>query len=204
MVIRRLNSHPATIVDLDGTYVKGNTLKMYLSIGFRDLLRRWQLIKAVKVVALVAARKAKLISHEKMKYASLGLIGRNEHIRHKMEIKVALHKNHDVETFILERMAAGDLILMATAAPGFYVKWLWQGALVASSDNGPDCKGEAKLKAVSNWLAAKNATPSYLLTDHHDDLPLGSVADNVILVNPSDATVKAFDKAEIHYSTIRN
>jgi len=192
MVDGCLNKLSATIVDLDGTYINGNTLKMYLTIGVKDLLRHGRLDKATAIVVLVAVRKLRLIDHESMKYRAIRLIAPTTRVIKQMCDCVKKHINDNVATFLDRRCQAGDIILMATAAPEFYVKWFWDGNLIASPSDGPDCKGDIKRDAVSNWLAAKNAKPANFLTDHHDDLPLAQISETVILVNPSEKTIEAF------------
>ncbi len=206
MVAGRMTLRKATVVDLDGTYVFRNTLKMFLRIGFTDLLRRGCIGRAIAVAALVAARKARFIKHETMKYKSIGLIGVTPKIKSAMQLAVESSIDSNVKSILEERKSQGDLILMASAAPGFYIRWFWNGHLVASPDCGPDCKSEAKLDAVKTWLHANGAAIGMVITDHYDDLPLARYASQneaeIIIVSPNEKTVKTLKQAGLKYRLI--
>ncbi len=67
----------------------------------------------------------------------------------------------DVADFISFRKSCGDVILLATAAPGFYVRRVWPGEYFVATEYsdatmGEECRGEAKLKrsAVSSKSTA--------------------------------------------------
>lgn len=200
MVDGRLTS-AAVITDLDGTYVAGNTLKIYLRAGVAELLRRLRPDKALAVCLLVVARKLRFISHNTMKYSSIRLIGTGELLLGKVAAEIRRAINPQVEAVVKKHIESGCKVLMATAAPKFYVRLIWGHDLIASPDRGPDSKGIRKRDAVKKWLDAHEATPALFLTDHSDDLPLAqlvaSLGGEIVLVNPSPATVKAFDDADI-------
>lgn len=200
MVDGRMIKPSVTVVDLDGTLVRGNTLEMYLRTGVAELIRNGRIDKALAVVALVSARKARIISHEAMKYRAFTLLPRTEKIRLKMAETVNDSLNPHVVSFLDQRRAAGDTILLATAAPEFYVRWFWDGNLVASPEHGPDCKGTAKRDAVNSWLSDHGGKIAYFLTDHRDDLPLAKIAGNTILIDPDKKTLGTFDKNGIRYT----
>jgi hypothetical protein len=187
------------VVDLDGTLVDGNTLAIYLSVGFRYLAKQGRVDKALAVAALVVARKLRLISHHTMKYSAISLIGRDGEML-KQVAKTATSKfNAEVLRMIAKYRSDGCEAWLATAAPAFYARLLWDGVLIASPDGGPDCAGTIKRDAVYAWARKNNAEICTFLTDHSDDLPLAkAVADDggrVVLVNPSPLTLSIFEAA---------
>ncbi len=203
MVDRQLDiCRGATVIDLDGTYSRQNTLKTYIRLGVRYLLSKWRLTSAVTVTTLVAIRGLKLISHTTMKFNALRIIGKDPELMEKFgaEIKSAL--NSDVKQFIERRKDAGDRILLATAAADFYIPAIWDGDFVATTfDNNElrlECRGEEKRRRVDQWLESNGLKLNYVLTDHHDDAPLLKVnrTGQNRLVNPSPETLRFFREFE--------
>lgn len=155
----------ATVVDLDGTLVKGNTLKMYLRAGA-------DISNFPLLCFFYLARKLRLINHEGMKYEALKVVGRKPELLEKFKRMVEKSFNSDVLSFLQERRDAGDRILLATAAADFYIPAIWDGEFLASPWGGPDLRGEIKKTAVEAWLMENNLKINYFLTDHPDDMPL--------------------------------
>ena len=203
MVDRQLNSQAgATVVDLDGTYCRLNTLKAYIRLGFRRLLSRGKIASATTVAALVAMRRLRLISHRTMKFNTLRLIGRDTELLNSFGTYIKESVNTDVMRLLDRRLAAGDRILLASAAADFYIPAIWNGEFVATAmDKNAErleCRGEEKLRRVSLWLETNGLKLNYVLTDHHDDAPLmqANVTGENILVNPSDETLRFFRELE--------
>lgn len=203
MVDRQLDSQlGATVVDLDGTYCTQNTLKAYISLGVRHLLSKGKIISAAEVSVLVIMRRLKIISHTTMKFNALRLIGRNTELLKSFGVGIKKSVNNDVRRFLDRRRAAGDRILLASAAADFYIPAIWDGEYVATAmdDNAGrlECRGEEKLRRVCLWLEANGLKLNYVLTDHHDDAPLmhaNKTGEN-ILVKPSDKTLRFFRELE--------
>lgn len=203
MVDRQLDSRAgATVVDLDGTYSRLNTLRTYISLGVRHLLSRGRIVSASAVAALVAMRRLRLISHRTMKFNALKLIGKDQELLESFGEQINKSLNSDVTRFLAQRRAAGDRILLASAAADFYIPAVWNGEFVATaSDGNParlECRGDEKLRSVNQWLESNGLRLNYVLTDHHDDAPLlkaNSTGEN-ILVNPSEKTLRFFRELE--------
>lgn len=62
---------PLVAIDLDGTYVTGNTLHLFAKCALQDALQRLNLLKATKILTWLTLRKLRLISHIRMKNALL-------------------------------------------------------------------------------------------------------------------------------------
>lgn len=203
MVDRQLDSRAgATVVDLDGTYSRLNTLRAYISLGVRHLLSRGRIVSVSAVAALVAMRRLRLISHRTMKFNALKLIGKDQELLESFGQQINKSLNSDVTRFLAQRRAAGDRILLASAAADFYIPAVWDGEFVATaSDGNParlECRGDEKLRRVNQWLESNGLRLNYVLTDHHDDAPLlkaNSTGEN-ILVNPSEKTLRFFRELE--------
>ena len=59
-----------------------------------------------------------------------------------------------------------------------------------------ECKGEEKLRRVSDFCVAHNLQLASVVTDHYDDLPLIKAADNVYLASPSKETLRKIRQEE--------
>lgn len=179
-------SSPCTVVDLDGTYVKGNTLKIYLKCGLRYLSRHNKYMDFGKVLFGVVKRQLRLSTHLEMRNTVIGVLYQyNDGVFKDFSDCVAKHTDPTVKSLIEERVIKGHRILLATAASGIYVPYIWGGDFVA------DCRGMEKLRRVMQWLADNNCMLDTVVTDHSDDLPLLEANKNGtnILVNPSVTTL---------------
>ena len=190
-----------TVVDLDGTLVQGNTLHLYLRAALRCLWWRRPLT-TLWVASLMASRAVRLIPHSTMKYGVARAVGAD--IRVIARLKRMVQFNPDVERLINERRNQGDVVVLATAAFGFYAKELWEGELIASElseGRETECRGERKAAAVSAYLDKCNATLACVITDHYDDLPLLRLhaSGPNYLIRPSQSTIAAIGdiKAQI-------
>lgn len=193
---------PATVIDLDGTYVRCSTLKTYMLHGLRYLMSKGRLIKAARVATLLSLYALGRISHVEMKFRCLALIPRDEKMLRHFGRKIRAKVNPDVIRLITKRSAEGHKFLLATASPDFYIPYIWDGDFVATAaDNNPgctECRGENKLAAVDKWLEQNGCRLDTIITDHHDDAPLiAANADGTnILVEPEKTTLDFFRKFE--------
>ncbi len=193
---------PATIIDLDGTYVRCSTLKAYMLHGLRYLVSKGRLIKASRVAMLLSLYALGRISHVEMKFKCLALIPRDEKMLRSFGANMRAKINPAVVKLVTKNIADGHKILLATASPDFYIPYIWDGEFVATAtDNNPDCtecRGENKLAAVNKWLSKNDCRLDTVITDHHDDAPL--IADNAngtnILVEPKKTTLNFFREFE--------
>lgn len=198
--IERLRA--ATVIDLDGTYVRCSTLKAYMLHGLRYLVSKGRLIKASRVATLLSLYALGRISHVEMKFKCLALIPRDEKMLRSFGAKIRTKINPAVVKLVTKNIADGHKILLATASPDFYIPYIWDGDFVATAaDNNPgftECRGNNKLAAVNKWLEQNGCRLDTVITDHHDDAPLiAANADGTnILVEPDKTTLDFFREFE--------
>ncbi len=199
-----MSCSPLTVVDLDGTYVRANTLHIYIKCGLRQMLVRRCFSRLFYSLGLIFARCLRLVSHRTMKFGICRMIdATDEKLREVFAAKIRMLINDD----IVKRIAKAPRVLLATAAPETYVSWIWDGDFVATAmfDNpqAVECRGEEKLRRVSEY--AKNSEYAELYTDHEDDLPLMHKFQRTILVNPSEKTIEVLEKSVLkNFEILRN
>lgn len=164
------------IIDLDGTYIQGNTLHLYLRCALDYHLRHLHLFRLCGMLWHLGRRRLGLITHAEMKFRCLALAGRAEALLNDFEAEAAPLVHPKVESLRRDYEQLGGLTLLATAAPDFYVPRVWDGDYVATRmEDNPrmrECRGEEKLRCVEDWLEAHRARIAVVITDHPDDLPL--------------------------------
>jgi phosphoserine phosphatase len=164
------------IIDLDGTYIQGNTLHLFLRCALEYHLHRFHLRRLAGMLWYLGLRRLGRISHAEMKFRCLALAGRDATLLDHFEAEVRPLVHPRVESLRLEYERLGGLTLLATAAPDFYIARIWSGDFVATRmENNPwqrECRGAEKLRRVEEWLGAHRARMAVVITDHPDDLPL--------------------------------
>lgn len=197
-----IDATPATVVDLDGTYIAGNTLRMYIKCGLIRSLRSGHVFNAARVVSYLLARRLRFISHITMKAGILTALGRERSFMHEFIVSAKHSVNVDVETLIENERRLGHRVLLATAAPDFYVKELWSGDFVATTDccneDQVECRGDEKLRRVREWLEKSGCHLHMVVTDHQDDAPLVCFNHRGVnvLVRPDRNSLSLFRKLE--------
>lgn len=191
-----------TVVDLDGTYVRGNTLHIYIRCGMAQMLRRLSFVKLMRTIGLLALRRLHLFGHTAMKFGICAMIDPADmRLRRKFKARVEQLINADVR----KALEKADELLLATAAPDTYVPWIWEGAYVATAmqDNPEriECRGEEKMRRIRG-VVKYPAELDTLYTDHSDDIPLMESFYDVVLVSPSTETVMKVESLGIRYSII--
>lgn len=189
-------THPCVFVDLDGTLCRRNSLKLYMREALLHNLRHGRVLQALGAAALMALRQTRCISHPRMKYGCISLLGTDAAIVERVACAIARNRNAAVEAFLSDRRAEGCRIVLATAAPAFYADSV-HGVddVLASPADGPDLNGERKALAIEQYCRTHTLHASWFLTDHHSDLPamrlVASRGGDILLVNPSRRTQTA-------------
>lgn len=176
-------------VDLDGTYVAGNTLHIYFRCGLRDLWRRRRLGALARCACLLGARAARLVSHRAMKFGVFAAIEPTAELRRDFAARVGARLSEEVDREIRSYREKGYAVLLATAAPAEYVPLIWPGDFVAtdmSASGNPgrvECRGGEKLRRVQEYAAARGLRLGAAISDdEQDDAPLLEAAEERILV----------------------
>lgn len=198
---------PLTVVDFDGTLLRGNSLHIFAVCSLRDALRHGRLAQAAKVTGWLTLRRLRLCGHRRMKWAVNGATAITSSFKADFVHKIHSSLNTRVKALTDERRNQGQTVLLATAAADLYVPWIWDGPYVATrtADNPThtECRGEEKLKAVMAYAVDNGLTPTTVITDHHDDLALlkAPFAER-ILVSPSAKTLRTIKDAGITIDTL--
>ena len=180
-------------VDLDGTFVHGNTLKMYLKAGCQYLARTGRIWQLAKVAWWVAARRIKLIPHITMKLNAAAIIGWNEDVESRFRALVLPEINPAVQKLTATFKESGGKCVIASAAFGFYIPSICDLPFVATAIDytEKECRGQEKCRRLNEWLTARGYKLHSVVTDHHDDIPLLKMpCEKRYLVQPSAETVK--------------
>lgn len=196
------------VVDLDGTLVKGNTMHIFLRCGMRELVhsRRWAPL--CRLGWHLGLRALRLTSHLKMKFAVLPLVPLTPELKDDFTSRVRAAMNPQVQALLHRLTDTNPMcdVLLATAAPDFYIPWIWDGPFVAThgTDN-PDrieCRGMNKLRRVMAYAKTHHLPLEVAITDHIDDLPLLTASAQRYIVNPSPETVKTLQRNSLPFAEI--
>ncbi len=192
------------VVDLDGTLIRGNSFSMLCK---RLLLNDPTTFPTARIIL---KRKLRLISHEKAKQLILDLVEKSGRDGWYSQFMLDLQSSIRMPLYreIYRDVLQGKLVLLATAAPAFYVKDLCRNLklthYLATEIGKPENKGEEKNRRVKWWVEKKDGVIRKIFTDNRDDLDLmftgGLHKADVFLVNP---TVKSFNELEYFRSKFR-
>lgn len=206
------------ITDLDGTLVRGNTMRILMRMLPGILLRKGKLPAATAAIAAIGLRALRMISHRRMKWI-LTRAGKR-HLKttdwESLADSMAFHADKEIESFIDARRKRGARVCLATAAMSEYAvplgKKLGCDYVIATEFN-PDFsdyyerKGVEKLKSIKRLLKENGLDAVLFLTDHTDDLPtMEEFPDRTVLVNPSQHTLTrlTIKPTSIIYTKSRN
>lgn len=164
------------VVDLDGTYLRANSLHIYIRLGIKHLLRHGRWLRAARLTAVLAARMLRAVSHAHMKFKCAGLIGWNKELETAMTCECARHVNPDVLALVTRWEAEGCDIVIATAAFLFYAKCIVPHHVIGTTFQGnniqTECRGENKADRVVEFAKLRSSDLHAIVTDSFEDLPL--------------------------------
>lgn len=199
---RKIDYIPVTVVDLDGTYIKGNSLIIYLSCGIKYLASRGKAMAIARILRAILLRKLGRYSHYDMKSIILSELFPYPEILIDFRREILKHINRNVRKLIDKNIHDGHRILLATAAPAYYVRSIWDGEFLASDfEQGKaltECVKSEKAKRVKHWIETHNCYIDTVLTDSIDDFELVDLnkQGTNILVNPSNKDLRTFRKLQ--------
>lgn len=195
------------ITDLDGTLLRGNSMKVFIKFLPAVLLRRGRLGAAVGALWWCFLRACRLSSHRNMKWHLSKIARRHFAGADWLALAQCLAKmlNPKVAEYIESRPDCSKYI--ATAAMAEYAVPLscllgFDGVLATSfaevEADYAELRGREKLAAIEALLAEKNLRLEAFLTDHYDDLPVAlQYPERTLLVDAGAPTLARFAEAGI-------
>lgn len=197
MVQRLQEAQGATFIDLDGTLLKGNSLKMFMKRLPGILLRRRAFAATSAALWWMGWRSVRMVSHKSMKWhltriARAHLLDEDwDAMAEKMLGKI----NPAVSDFVSSPSRANCKKIIATAAPEEYVLPLsrllgYDGAVatrfVDDKSEYEEMRGLKKLEGIQSLMEEEHLRLESFLTDHYDDIPTAREYPGLtILVNPT-------------------
>lgn len=200
-MVERFQSKKIVVVDLDGTLLDGNSLHQYFLSAFKHS----NFLIKLKIGWILFLRKIRFISHKYMKFTLIRSIAPNDRIQKDFVFHTKNKIRKEVLIKLDEFRSNGAEVLLATAAPDFYVPWIWDGKFVATTtvnNYQKECRGKEKLRAVKEFMGHDSILEA-VITDHSDDLPLlMEGAKYNILVNPDKKTLDIIKHKNIAYKIL--
>ena len=198
---------PCVVVDLDGTILQGNSFRMFIRFLVGHLKERGAYTSLAKVIGLLAARKAGVISHVAMKYPihRLGTQTMSDIDLTEFASQLVGALNQRLVRELDRLRSEGARIVLATAAPDLYIPYLFRhlnfDEWIATPLSGAyDSYVETKRRLVCTLADERDWNIEAVVTDHDDDLPsLLLPFVRRILVNPTSTLKDALDTAGLDY-----
>ncbi len=191
MVERQLTTTPPTpllVIDLDGTYLKGNSLHLLARCALVDSLLHLRLGSFARIGAALVARRCGLLSHIEMKNRILAATAPTPSLRRRFERRAKEMISAEAAGIVDHYRGKGYSVLLATAASAIYVPWIWSGEWIATPPlSSEECRGEEKKRQALDYAHRNNMIIRVAMTDHSDDLPLLTIPTltHRYLLNPS-------------------
>ncbi|MDE6812006.1 MAG: haloacid dehalogenase-like hydrolase [Muribaculaceae bacterium] len=205
-MVERLQAtlNPALFVDLDGTLLKANSMRLFMKRLPLMLLRAKAPAATFCALWSIFLRVLKISDHRMMKWRLTGLA--RQHLKDKdwadFATSLVSRINPVVNDLIKKKHREGCRIFIATAAPGEYAIPLadflgYDGVVATAYSNTPEdyheLRGERKLFGINDLINHNNLTLDTFLTDHSDDLPTAQAyPDQTLLVDPTDDSASKF------------
>ena len=199
----------ATFVDLDGTLLSANSMRIFAKRLPGLLMKRGGKASAIGCLWRIVLRKMRLISHRSMKWhlTKAARLHLQEEDWELLAEVMTESINPAVAGYIETRRSKGCLTFIATAALEEYTLPLsrllgYDGVLATKfADNESEyeeLKRHAKQEAIAGFLQEHNLRLESFLTDHTDDLPTAKAYPLLtIIVNATTKTSEAFREAGI-------
>lgn len=194
----------ATIVDLDGSLISGNSMHIFMKRLPGMLMKRRAPGAAISALWQTWLRSLHIISHSSMKWHLTRIARRNleESDWEELAEIIAQSINTHVKDLVESRRKLGCLTYIATAALEEYTLPIYrllgyEGAIATRfTDDKTDyeeMKGDAKHQSINQLLANESLRLESFITDHPDDLPTAKAYPNLtVVVNPTQKTADQF------------
>lgn len=203
-----MTSSQTAVFDLDGTLLAGDSTvawlrALLLSSGLRFLAAALSLPVCLPLIYFPSSRRiggSILLWIATFGYDKQALADSIEGFAKEFEAgRTSLRWRKDGLQVMQRHMAAGDRVVVVTAAPALLAKRLfapWSGIAVLGSSLGRShggwiaarhCRGREKCRALAE--SGYGAVWKYAYTDSQDDAPLLAAAEHAFIVNARPAVV---------------
>lgn len=180
------------VVDLDGTLSRSNTFHLFVRFLLKQAWARFALFNLFAIFFFSLLRVFKLITHKKWKHQILRIA-----YTQKWSVDVFIETlQPTLNQSILEDINKFEHRILATAAPVFYADRLakqYNFTHCVATDYSQDYQrfvenfGQEKLRRVQQYLQQHSLKQiDLLMTDHIDDAPLISIAQQNWLFNADE------------------
>ena len=200
----------ALAIDLDGTLLATNSFQDYLSFCGHAALNSMRLDIALSIAFWVGLRKLRFVRHSTMKRHLLNRTA--SFMQHKERLDLFVERELiAINRSVLQRMEQyrnrGHLLILTTAAPGFYAHSIAENLHIDLCCATPlpsevvigqwsENVGQQKVDSLQRMLQVHKAELDIVITDHYDDLPLlNSNEGSNFVVAPSPKTLQVLQKA---------
>lgn len=199
------------IFDLDGTILRVNSLKKFLIWEIKKLLL-FHNYKAVGIIlASVALRQLRMISHERMKWLMMSHCHNLENVMTQFCDTLMNEINWEVVKLMEKERMDGYKIAIVTSAPEEYAlpfsQKLRADICLATKRAGNSFSDYRQNKGVAKVERVKPLCSDIrcVVTDHYDDIPLMRICQGKnYLVNPSKHTICRLKKNGIGYLLLQD
>lgn len=194
----------ATVVDLDGSLISGNSMHIFMKRLPGLLMKRRSPGAAIGALWWTWLRSLHIVSHSNMKWHLTKTARRHlqEEDWENMAATIAESINPRVSDLIDSRRKLGCLTYIATAALEEYALPLsrilgYEGAVATKfsddQETYEEMKGHTKHAGIEQLLSQENLRLESFITDHPDDLPTAKAYPFLtILVNPTQKIADQF------------
>lgn len=198
-----------TFVDLDGTLITANSMRIFMRRLPMLLLKRKAPGGSIAALWWIWLRSVRFVSHRDMKWHLTRLARRylKDSDWESIAEQISLELDPNVSNFIESLRKLGCLIYIATAAPEEYSIPLssilgYDGVIATKFSDNPgeyeEIKGYAKHDSIEHLLADEHLRLESFLTDHPDDIPTASAYPGLtIIVHPTKKTAEQFHEVGV-------
>lgn len=200
------------VFDFDGTIIRGDSIVSLQRYALKH--RCVSLLGVIRAVCCGALYHAHIMSAATAKKHSHSFLTRmtpeaRENLLRSFAQSLVSRAYPNALTKLKEHRERGDLIIICSASCECYMQYvaplLGVDALLCtpSKDDGgmlgPNCRGEEKVRRVTQWLKEHGLTERSICAAYGDsagDAPILSMSRHPVLVNPKPKLVKLMPDAE--------
>jgi len=189
------------VIDLDGTLLRTNTFHKWMLFLLKKSFFKYPQ-DSLKLIYIASLRLSKQITHTQMKYKVLQ-ISEAQHFKKYIDDFVGtldIYLNNEVLKFVKND---NTINILATAAPELYANKIadiygFEYCLATPSTNNKQWYENIREKKKNTLLTLMNSMKidkvDIVITDHHDDIPIMKLANQILLVAPSKQTIQLLEK----------